>query len=76
MELRILFIGGTGSISTDCVKELLSSGHEIWVLNRGSKIDRLPKDVHFVKDDYWTEKLGQKIWLLSQVWDCVINCIV
>jgi nucleoside-diphosphate-sugar epimerase len=38
--MKILFIGGTGVISTACVSEALVAGHEVWVLNRG--VSRLP----------------------------------
>lgn len=33
--MRILFIGGTGNISTDCAEGLHRSGHQIAVLTRG-----------------------------------------
>lgn len=35
--MKILFIGGTGNISHYCVKEAVKKGHEVYVLNRGSK---------------------------------------
>jgi len=33
--MRILFIGGTGNISTDCAALLHSQGHEVFVVTRG-----------------------------------------
>jgi nucleoside-diphosphate-sugar epimerase len=33
--MRILFIGGTGLISTACAAAAVSAGHELWTLNRG-----------------------------------------
>lgn len=33
--MKILFIGGTGNISTECAKRLFESGHEISVVSRG-----------------------------------------
>lgn len=33
--MRVLHIGGTGIISSACVAESLSRGHEVWTLNRG-----------------------------------------
>lgn len=33
--MRILFIGGTGNISTDCAQELQARGHAIQILSRG-----------------------------------------
>jgi nucleoside-diphosphate-sugar epimerase len=41
--MKILFIGGTGVISTACVTEALEVGHDVWVLNRG--LSRLPNRV-------------------------------
>ncbi|MFT3875799.1 MAG: SDR family oxidoreductase [Propioniciclava sp.] len=34
--LRVLFIGGSGIISTACVAQALACGHEVHVLNRGA----------------------------------------
>ena len=33
--MKILFLGGTGNISTACVERALECGHEVTVLNRG-----------------------------------------
>jgi nucleoside-diphosphate-sugar epimerase len=35
--MRILFLGGTGNISTACAARLHQQGHEIWILSRGLK---------------------------------------
>ncbi|MDR2506136.1 MAG: SDR family oxidoreductase [Oscillospiraceae bacterium] len=43
--MKVLFIGGSGTISTECVKAAVAFGHEVCVLNRGSKNDTLPPDV-------------------------------
>ncbi|HIT76677.1 MAG TPA: NAD-dependent epimerase/dehydratase family protein [Candidatus Avipropionibacterium avicola] len=34
--LDVLFLGGTGTISTACVRSALAAGHRVTVLNRGS----------------------------------------
>lgn len=34
--MRVLFIGGTGIISSACVQECVRQGHEVFLLNRGS----------------------------------------
>jgi nucleoside-diphosphate-sugar epimerase len=41
--MRILFVGGTGLISTACAAATVSAGHELWLLNRGRS--RLPTAV-------------------------------
>jgi nucleoside-diphosphate-sugar epimerase len=40
--MKILFIGGTGLISTAIVTQLLDQGHQITLFNRGSSQSRLP----------------------------------
>jgi nucleoside-diphosphate-sugar epimerase len=37
-EVKILFIGGTGNISTDCAALLSARGHEIQVVSRGKSV--------------------------------------
>ena len=52
MKKSALFIGGTGTISTAVVKRLVSSGEwEVWVLNRGNRVDVLPEGVHTIIAD-------------------------
>jgi nucleoside-diphosphate-sugar epimerase len=49
---RILFIGGTGIISSACVARALEKGHDVTVLNRGqSSIRPLPDGVESVHAD-------------------------
>jgi len=38
--LKVLYIGGTGTISAACVAESVAAGHEVHVLNRGVSTDR------------------------------------
>ena len=48
----VLFIGGTGRISAACVREALSLGHEVSVLNRGvSALRPSPDDVASLRAD-------------------------
>ncbi|CAN7446207.1 SDR family oxidoreductase [Microbacterium sp. LjRoot45] len=42
--LRVLFIGGTGIISTACVAEALAQGHEVHLLHRGREQRRAVPD--------------------------------
>ncbi len=43
--MKILFIGGTGLISTAVSKVVLQSNNELYILNRGNNNDFLPKKV-------------------------------
>src|SRR5882672_3936835 len=50
--MKILFIGGTGNISTDCAALLHERGHEIMVLTRGrSAIPREYRSIHADRKD-------------------------
>ena len=50
--LRVLFIGGSGVISSACVREAVSSGIELTVLNRGQSAGRpVPPGVRVVRGD-------------------------
>jgi nucleoside-diphosphate-sugar epimerase len=40
--MRVLFIGGTGMISTAVSRLVLAEGHELWLLNRGLRPADLP----------------------------------
>jgi nucleoside-diphosphate-sugar epimerase len=35
--VKLLFVGGTGNISTPCVKTVLDAGHDVTLLNRGRR---------------------------------------
>ena len=35
--MKVLLIGGTGTISMEISRRLLQEGHELYLLNRGSK---------------------------------------
>jgi nucleoside-diphosphate-sugar epimerase len=51
-RLRVLFIGGTGVISSACVREAVARDAEVFVLNRGQSADRpLPAGVRELRAD-------------------------
>lgn len=43
--MKILIIGGTGTISSAITRQLSESGHELWLLNRGTRKDEVPASV-------------------------------
>lgn len=49
--MRILFIGGTGEISTACVERSALEGHEVTVFNRGRSSAALPLGVNQIVGD-------------------------
>jgi nucleoside-diphosphate-sugar epimerase len=51
MSLRVLFIGGTGQISLECVKQAVKAGHEVTLFNRGQRQAELPAEVKIINGD-------------------------
>ena len=49
--MKILLIGGTGTISSAITRQLAESGHELWLLNRGNRKDEVPAGVRQVVCD-------------------------
>ncbi len=43
--MKILIIGGTGTISSAITRQLAASGHDLWLLNRGNRKDEVPEGV-------------------------------
>ncbi|HKM23125.1 MAG TPA: SDR family oxidoreductase [Lachnospiraceae bacterium] len=49
--MKVLFIGGTGTISMAISRSLLEQGHELYLLNRGSRNSSLPNGAHSIVAD-------------------------
>ena len=51
--LRVLYIGGTGTISTSCVRLSVESGMSVFVLNRGNNSAgrQMPQGVNWLTGD-------------------------
>ena len=49
--LRILFLGGTGTISTACVRAAAAAGHDVTILNRGTRDRPLPDGIRQIIGD-------------------------
>ncbi len=49
--MKILFIGGTGTISMAITRLLSAQGHELYLLNRGSRTSELPENVRIINAD-------------------------
>ena len=51
-KLKVLFIGGSGVISSACARVAVESGIDLYVLNRGQNTTRpLPAGVHEMRAD-------------------------
>ena len=49
--MKILMIGGTGTISSAITRQLAASGHDLWLLNRGTRKSEVPECVKQVIAD-------------------------
>ena len=59
--MKVLFIGGTGTISSAITKQLVEQGCELYLLNRGTKNDDLPGGVNILKADINDEEKVAKL---------------
>jgi nucleoside-diphosphate-sugar epimerase len=58
--MKVLFIGGSGQISFECVHECVKLGYNVSVFNRGMHNDGLPKNIEVIKgnfDDFESYKI-------------------
>lgn len=72
--MKILFIGGTGTISMAITKLLLQRGHEVFLLNRGSRTGELPSFVNLIQADINNED-DVKSKIDGMKFDCVCDFI-
>ncbi len=54
--MRILLIGGTGTISSAITRQLAAAGHDLWLLNRGNRKAEVPANVKQVIVDINNEE--------------------
>ena len=71
--MKILFIGGTGNISTSVSKDVIRKGHNLFLLNRGLKNMEI-EGANYLKADINDNKEIEKI-LRHEKWDVVVNWI-
>ena len=72
--MKILLIGGTGTISSAVTRQLADGGHDLWLLNRGTRKDDVPKGVRQVVADINDE--GEVLRQIgSEVFDAVCEFI-
>jgi nucleoside-diphosphate-sugar epimerase len=73
--MRILFIGGTGTISSACVPRVLAAGHHLTVINRGTTAVRpLPAGVEMLRLDI-RDRPAVRHAIGSRDFDVVVNFI-
>jgi nucleoside-diphosphate-sugar epimerase len=70
--MRVLFIGGTGNISTACTRRALEHGLEVFHLNRGSRPEKVPPGVVTLRADI-RDREGAGRVLAGLTFDVVVN---
>jgi nucleoside-diphosphate-sugar epimerase len=71
--MKVLFIGGTGNISTSVSRQAIESGIELFLLNRGKKSSTIAGAVSVIGDITRPEELPSP--LKEHTWDAVVNWI-
>lgn len=71
--MKVLFIGGTGVISTACTELAAAQGIEVTLLNRGQTERAVPEGVHILRGDIHDPAIGQI--LEEHTWDAVVDWI-
>jgi nucleoside-diphosphate-sugar epimerase len=72
--MKLLVIGGTGSLSTAVVQEALNRNFEIYMINRGNRMEFVPRNVRLLKADIRNEMLITSL-LKDLRFDAVIDFI-
>lgn len=73
--MKILMIGGTGTISYDATQYFLNQGHEVYLLNRGNRNNLKHNNLHYIIGDANNPKLLQKV-LFELKFDTIIDFII
>jgi len=71
---QILFIGGTGTISTAVSELLASKGISLFLLNRGNRVEKIPRGVTLIKGDIRDTENTEKM-LRDYHFDVVVDWI-
>jgi nucleoside-diphosphate-sugar epimerase len=71
--VRLLFLGGTGNLSTACAAEAVAQGHTLAVLTRGQQADRLPAPVERIRGDAGDPQTLEAV--ASRGFDAVVDFI-
>ncbi len=73
--MRVLFVGGTGLISSVCSAAAVAAGHELWLLNRGrSRLEvPVPAERTIIADAYNEAEVRSA--LRGRDWDAVVQWV-
>ena len=72
--MKVLFIGGTGTISSACAVRCVESGMDLYLLNRGRTNRAVPENTTLLKADYHDVEQVQQA-LSGETFDVVVDFI-
>ena len=72
--MKVLFIGGTGIISSACTQLAIENGIDLYHLNRGNSIRPIPESVQTIVADIRNTESVKKI-LKGKTFDVVVNWV-
>lgn len=70
--MKVLFIGGTGKISSACIPLAAARGHEMYLLNRGQTVGTVPDGVEVLHGDI-RDRASAQAALGSHEFDVVVD---
>ena len=73
--MKLLIIGGTGTISSAITRQLAADGHELWLLNRGTRKDEVPANVKQIIADINNDEASVLAGLPAEPFDAVCEFI-
>ena len=72
--MKVLFIGGTGTISSACTRLALEQGVELYLFNRGQTSTDLPAGAHLIQGDINNRDEAEAL-LKGHTFDAVVDWI-
>lgn len=72
--MKILFIGGSGIISSSCAKLCLRRGIDLYCLNRGQSIRPIPPGAKVISADYF-DRAEVQVLIGNETFDVVVDWI-
>ena len=72
--IKVLFIGGTGIISSGCAPAALDAGFDLTLLNRGESFRPVAEGAKVITANYYDDDEAAKA-LAGQEFDVVVNWI-
>jgi nucleoside-diphosphate-sugar epimerase len=72
--MKVLFIGGTGVISSACAELAVEKGFELYLLNRGKTKRPVPKKAHILRGDIRDRNSAESA-IENRTFDVVVNWV-